>query len=82
MNTNEAIGLAARVIHSAVVERGQRPWLCGQNKTIVWFPDKEIPENAFKIFEFNLKMATSGLSSPEWTRLESKLKELTEGGLL
>ena len=82
MSTNEAVGMAARVIHSAVAAPGHKYWLCGQGRTIVYYPEAEVPAAAFKIFQFNYQMVHVGLSSPEWGRLEAKVRALCEGGLL
>ena len=82
MSTNEAIGLASRVIHTAIAEPGKKYWLCVKDRTIIYVPEHEIPSSVHNFFKFNANMVHIGLSSPEWSRLEAKIRELCEGGLL
>lgn len=78
MKTNEAIGLACRVISAAVVNQGKQYWLIFLMGTLVILPEKEIPSGGIKVFCVNQRMVREGLSSSEWDMLEKNLRFVLE----
>ncbi|HUS74056.1 MAG TPA: hypothetical protein VMY06_13435 [Sedimentisphaerales bacterium] len=82
MIPSEALKTASEVIHITTVESGKTYWLVIRSRRLSIVERNFIPFDAIKVFALTANMCTHGLAPCEWDRLEAKLKQFCEGGLL
>ena len=82
MNVTEASGKAAVAICTALVEDGKTYWLCVRARKLIIVERNFVPIDGIKVFALTANMCKHGLASSEWDRLEAKLRQFCEGGLL
>jgi len=82
MNAIEALNNASEVILGATVEPEKTYWLVIRSRRLSIVERNFIPFDAIKVFALTANMCTHGLAPCEWDRLEAKLKQFCEGGLL